>query len=56
MRLLILVPIIHTEQDMGSFNEQAKQEYVHKYGLAKWEQHLEVIHYTQMTRVRLLSM
>jgi hypothetical protein len=44
MRLLILVPIIHTEQDMGSFNEQAKQEYVHKYGLAKWEQHLEVIH------------
>jgi hypothetical protein len=44
MRLLILVPIIHTEQDMGSFTEQAKQAYVHKYGLAKWEQHLEVIH------------
>ncbi len=44
MRLLILVPIIHTEQDMGSFTEQAKQEYVQKYGLAKWEQHLEVIH------------
>ncbi len=44
MRLLILVPIIHTEQDMGSFSDQAKQEYVQKYGLAKWEQHLEVIH------------
>ena len=44
MRLIILVPIIHTEQDMGSFSDQAKQEYVQKYGLAKWEQHLEVIH------------
>lgn len=44
MRLLILVPIIHTEQDMGSFSDQVKKEYVEKYGLAKWEQHLEVIH------------
>ena len=43
MRLLILVPIIHTEQDMGSFSEPVKQAYVQKYGLAKWEQHLEVI-------------
>jgi hypothetical protein len=43
MRLLILVPIIHTEQDMGSFSDQVKQEYVQKYGLAKWEQHIEVI-------------
>ncbi len=43
MRLLILVPIIHTEQDMGSFSEQVKQAYVEKYGLVKWEQHLEVI-------------
>lgn len=44
MRLLILVPIIHTEQDMGSFSDQAKQEYVQKYGLAKWEEHLQAIH------------
>ncbi len=43
MRLLILIPIIHTEQDMGSFSEQVKQAYVEKYGQAKWEQHLEVI-------------
>ncbi len=43
MRLLILIPIIHTEQDMGSFSEQVKQAYVQKYGLVKWEQHLEVI-------------
>ena len=28
---------------MGSFSEQVKQAYVQKYGLAKWEQHLEVI-------------
>lgn len=44
MRLLILVPIIHTEQDMGSFSEQVKQEYVQKHGLAKWEQHREALH------------
>jgi len=44
MRLLILVPIIHTEQDMGSFSEQVKRAYVQKHGPAKWEQHLEVIH------------
>jgi hypothetical protein len=43
MRLLILIPIIHTEQDMGSFSGQVKQVYVQKHGLAKWEQHLEVI-------------
>jgi hypothetical protein len=43
MRLLVLIPIIHTEQDMGSFSDQVKQAYVQKYGLAKWEQHLEVI-------------
>jgi hypothetical protein len=44
MRLLILVPIIHTEQDMGSFSGQVKQAYVERHGSAKWEQHLEVIH------------
>jgi hypothetical protein len=29
---------------MGSFSDQARQEYVQKYGLAKWEEHLQAIH------------
>lgn len=44
MRTLIVIPIIHAEQDMGSLLEQVKQEYVHRYGPAKWEEHLKTIH------------
>jgi hypothetical protein len=43
MRTLIVIPIIHTEQDMGSLREQIKQEYVSRYGHEKWEEHLESI-------------
>ena len=32
MRTLIVIPIIHTEQDMGSLLERVKQEYVARYG------------------------
>lgn len=44
MRTLIVVPIIHTEQDMGSLLEQVKQEYVQRYGPAKWDEHLKTVH------------
>ena len=43
MRTLIVIPIIHTEQDMGSLLEQIKQEYVTRYGQEKWAQHLQSI-------------
>ncbi len=43
MRTLIVIPIIHTEQDMGSLREQVKQEYVTRYGDEKWSAHLESI-------------
>lgn len=39
MRTLIVIPIIHTEQDMGSLLEQVKQEYVTRYGHEKWAEH-----------------
>ena len=42
-RRLIYVPIIHTEVDMGSLAEPLKKEYIKKYGIHKWEQHLEKI-------------
>ena len=32
MRTLIVIPIIHAEQDMGSMREAIKQEYVTRHG------------------------
>jgi hypothetical protein len=43
MRTLILIPIIHTERDMGSLLEQVKSAYVMRYGEQKWAEHLECI-------------
>lgn len=43
MRTLIVIPIIHTEQDMGSLLEQTKQTYVTRYGQEKWNEHLKSI-------------
>lgn len=43
MRTLIVIPIIHTEQDMGSLLEQTKQAYVSRYGHQKWIDHLKSI-------------
>ena len=42
-RRLIYVPIIHTEVDMGSMAESLKREYIQKYGIHKWHQHLKKI-------------
>ena len=42
-RRLIYIPIIHTEVDMGSLAEPLKKEYIKKYGIHKWEQHLKKI-------------
>ena len=43
MRILIVIPIIHTEQDMGSMLERIKLEYVAQYGHEKWTEHLKSI-------------
>lgn len=43
MRTLILIPIIHTKQDMGSLLGKVKQQYVARYGHAKWREHLKSI-------------
>lgn len=43
MRILIVIPIIHTQQDMGSLLELSKQAYVDLYGTEKWEAHLKAI-------------
>ena len=43
MRTLVIIPIIHTEQDMGSLLSEIKREYVSRYGLAQWDSHLNSI-------------
>lgn len=43
MRTLIIIPIIHTEQDMGSLLERVREEYIARYGQAKWEEHRQTL-------------
>jgi hypothetical protein len=43
MRTIILIPIIHTEHDMGSLLEPTKQAYINRYGHQRWVEHLESI-------------
>ncbi len=40
---LIYVPVIHTEADMGSVAKALKEEYIKRYGLKRWDEHIEVI-------------
>lgn len=43
MKRLIYVPVIHTEADMGSVAEPLKKEYIQRYGLKKWQEHIDAI-------------
>ena len=43
MRRLIYIPIIHTEDDMGSLAEFVKEEYKRKYSRAKLQEHIKAI-------------
>lgn len=43
-RLLLLIPIVHAEADLGSLSGPVKQEYLQQHGVAKWEQHQAAIH------------
>jgi hypothetical protein len=43
MRKLFNIPIIHTSDDLGSHLVEAKKEYVSKYGLSKWDDHINAV-------------
>ena len=43
MRKLIYVPIVHTEDDMGSLAEFMKEEYERKYSRQKWQEHIKAM-------------
>jgi hypothetical protein len=43
LRKLIYIPIIHTEDDMGSMAEFVKKEYKKKYSSQQWDQHKKTV-------------
>ena len=43
MRKLFYIPIVHTPEDLGSHLAEAKREYIAKYGLTKWREHIEAV-------------
>jgi hypothetical protein len=43
MRVLISIPVIHTQQDMGSLLEQIKRDYIAKYSQQKWVEHIKSV-------------
>jgi len=43
MRRLIYIPIVHTEDNMGSLAEFMKEEYERKYSRQKWQEHIKAV-------------
>jgi hypothetical protein len=43
MRTLLAIPIIHTEQDMGTLLAQIKRAYVARFGQDQWRAHVKSI-------------
>jgi len=43
MRKLIYIPIIHTEEDMGSMAGDMKQIYIRHYGATRWRRHVNTV-------------
>lgn len=42
-RKLIVVPVIHTTKDFGSYLEIVKKQYIEEYGTQNWEEHLKSV-------------
>jgi hypothetical protein len=42
-RTLIWVPIIHTQEDMGSLREAVRRQFVERYGQAGWDEHVRAV-------------
>lgn len=43
MRRLIYIPVIHTEEDMGSMAGPLKQQFIQRFGTAKWREHVQTV-------------
>ena len=54
MKKLIYIPIVHTEIDLGSLNEELKKHYLEKYSLKKWNEHVNtILHIWEGLRIRI---
>jgi len=42
-RRLILIPVIHTQLELGSMKESVKRIYVKQFGEKRWKEHMEAI-------------
>jgi hypothetical protein len=42
-RTLIWVPIIHTQEDMGSLREAVRRQFVERHGQAGWDKHVRAV-------------
>ncbi len=43
MRKLFYIPVVHTPEALGSHLAEVKKEYIAKYGLPKWREHVEAV-------------
>jgi hypothetical protein len=43
MRKLFHIPIIHTPEDLGNHITEVKKQYVARYGINKWEEHIDAV-------------
>ncbi len=43
MRKLFHIPIIHTPEDLGQHLAEVKRQYAARYGLGKWEEHIDAV-------------
>jgi len=43
MRRLIYIPVIHSEEDMGSMAGPLKHQYIQQFGIAKWREHIHTV-------------
>lgn len=42
-RLLVYIPILHTQNDMGSMADVMQEKYIKQFGKRKWQEHVEEI-------------
>lgn len=42
-RRLVLIPVIHTQADLGSMSEAVRRNWIHKIGRKKWQEHRKAV-------------
>ena len=45
-RMLVWVPIVHTQEDMGSLRDVVRRQFVARHGQARWDEHVRAVEAT----------